>query len=108
VPLVAGAGGFFLIAMFCIFYGHKKHKYKKGKKGKKGKGGYNPGYSSGGQQQLQRLDPQMIYTSKDQWTDSFSYKGSRCGTPLFPGRGDGVCDAAGIKIIGDVDPSDGP
>ncbi len=46
----------------------------------------------------------------DKYTDKMSYKGrrlhSRSNPPLRPGRGMGVLDAPGVKIFGDVDPSD--
>ena len=48
--------------------------------------------------------------ARDAHTDAMTYRGAPLHTagnaPLMPGRGDGVCDAPGLKIIGDVDPHD--
>ena len=49
-------------------------------------------------------------TSKDAYTDGFSYAGAQLhhgdNPALVPGRGMGVADVPSLKIIGDVDPSD--
>ncbi|CAK9017147.1 Calpain-2 catalytic subunit (Calcium-activated neutral proteinase 2) (CANP 2) (Calpain M-type) (Calpain-2 large subunit) (Millimolar-calpain) (M-calpain) [Durusdinium trenchii] len=47
-----------------------------------------------------------ISLEPDQYTDKMSYGGYRCGKPLHPGRGQGLCDLPNIKLIGDVHPDD--
>jgi len=42
----------------------------------------------------------------DQATDGLSYGGRALGPPTCPGRGQGCADVPGLKIIGDIDPSD--
>lgn len=54
--------------------------------------------------------PPLDEIERDAHTDKMSYGGqllhSEANPPLRPGRGDGVGDMPGLKIIGDVDPSD--
>ncbi|CAL1162657.1 unnamed protein product [Cladocopium goreaui] len=47
-----------------------------------------------------------IRMTPDDYTDSMSYKGHKCGKPLHPGRGQGLCDVPHIQLIGDVHPED--
>ena len=35
-----------------------------------------------------------------------AYAGVQCGKPIYPGRGDGVCDNGNVKVFGKIDPSD--
>ena len=47
---------------------------------------------------------------RDKHTDNMTFNGKKLHSaqrkPIMPGRGMGICDSPGLKIIGDVDPSD--
>ena len=60
---------------------------------------------------FQALEPNVDLSAiKDSVTDDFAYQGHLLhhdkNVPLCPGRGQGCADIPGLKIIGDVDPSD--
>ena len=55
--------------------------------------------------QFQKLPPLTLGAATDRYTDSFSYQGQAC-LSAKPGRGEGVGDVAGLKLWGEIDPSD--
>lgn len=79
---------------------------------RKGTRGFKPADSTSGAFKVvvaayQALPPlKGLGATADRHTDTFSYEGYACAPAVCPGRGDGVGDVPGLKIIGDVDPSD--
>jgi len=57
------------------------------------------------QAKFQKL-PADVEVDPDCFTDSANYQGYTLAPPKMPGRGQGVDDVPGLKIIGEVDPSD--
>ena len=88
-----------------------QQKYKlicrKGTKGFKPSGCADDGWMTCLVAEYQCLPPSVdLKAVSDSYTEAFSYGGQALGAPLLPGRGMGVCDVPGLKIIGDVDPGD--
>ena len=55
---------------------------------------------------FQKLPPLAhLGAATDRYTDAFSWQGQAC-LAAKPGRGEGVGDVAGLKLWGDIDPSD--
>jgi hypothetical protein len=84
---------------------------RKGTKGFKPTGCSDDGWMSCILAEYQALPPSVdLKSSADTFTDAFEFQGAKLHSadnpPLLPGRGMGVCDVPGLKLIGDIDPGD--
>jgi len=50
--------------------------------------------------------PAEVEVDADEYTDGMNFQGYALAPPKMPGRGQGVTDVPGLKIVGEVDPSD--
>lgn len=79
---------------------------------REGTDGYKPAEAANGafkciMATYQPLKPmQLGGQDKDHHTDKLGYHGVLCAPGVCPGRGQGVGDVPGLKIIGDINPSD--